>query len=229
MKRRTAAAALTALAILPLTACSNALTTTDELNYQIDQSLSELVIDARAGSIAIEVGDGPITVTEQHRYSRSKPATAHQVDGQTLRLTESGCRTAAGHCEVSYRIRMPKAMSGQINAKAGTVEVDGLAGDLHVATLAGSVEGHSLSSADVTVQTEAGETTLRFADAPRLVRASTSLGAVELRLPGSTAYAVDIQTTLGDSSVDVDQNPASAHRIEVRSKVGSVKIARLLP
>ena len=34
---------------------------------------------------------------------------------------------------------------------------------------------------------------------------------------------------LGESSVDVDQNPASAHRIEVRSKVGSVKIARLLP
>ena len=58
MNRRTAAAALTALAILPLAACSNAFTTTDELSYQIDQSPSALVIDARAGSIAIEVGDG---------------------------------------------------------------------------------------------------------------------------------------------------------------------------
>ena len=146
-----------------------------------------------------------------------------------MRLTESGCQDDRGHCVVSYRIRMPKAMSAQINAKAGTVRVDGSAGALHVATLAGSVEGHALSSPDVTVQTEAGETILRFADAPQLVRASTSLGAVELRLPGSTAYAVDVQTTLGESSVDVDQNPASAHRIEVRSKVGAVKIARLLP
>ena len=74
MRRRTVAAALTALGILPLTACSSALTTTDELSYQIDKSLSALVIDTRAGSIAIEVGVGPITVTEQHRYSRSKPA-----------------------------------------------------------------------------------------------------------------------------------------------------------
>jgi DUF4097 and DUF4098 domain-containing protein YvlB len=229
MNRRTAAAALTALAILPLSACSNALTTTDELSYQIEQPLSALVIDARAGSIAIEAGEGPITVTERHRYSGSKPASAHQVDGQTLRLTESGCRDGSGHCEVSFRIRMPKAMSTQINAKAGTVQVHGLAGDLRVATLAGSVEGHALSSADVTVHTEAGETTLRFADAPRLVRASTSLGAVELRLPGSTAYAVDVQTTVGGSSVEVDQDPTSAHRIEVRSKVGSVKVAPLLP
>ena len=70
------------------------------------------------------------------------------------------------------------------------MRVDGLAGNLYVATLAGSVEGHASCSADVTVQTEAGETTLRFADAPKLVRASTSLGAVELRLHGSTAYAV---------------------------------------
>ena len=101
MNRRTGAAALTALAIFPFTACSNALTTTDGLSYQIDQSLSALVIDARAGSIAIEVGYGPITVTEQHRYSRSKPATAHQVDGHTLRLTESGCRDDGGHCDVS--------------------------------------------------------------------------------------------------------------------------------
>jgi len=229
MNRRTAAAALTALAILPLTACSNALTATDELSYQIDQSLSALVIDARAGSIAIEVGDGPITVTEEHSYSRFKAATAHQVQGQTLRLTESGCRDDRGRCDVGYRIRLPKAMSAQINAQAGAVMVNGLAGDLDVATLAGSVEGRGLSSAEVSVRTEAGETSLAFAEAPALVRATTSLGAVELRLPGNAAYAVDVQTTVGDSSVDVDQNSASAHRIKIRSRVGSVKIARHLP
>lgn len=228
MKRRMAAA-MTALALLPLTACSDGLATTDQLSYQIDQSLSALVIDARAGNIAIEVGDGPITVTEEHSYSGSRPATAHQVEGQTLRLTESGCRDDGGRCDVGYRIRLPKAMSAQINARAGAVMVNGLAGDLHVATLAGSVEGRGLSSAEVSVTTEAGETNLAFAKAPALVRATTRLGAVELRLPGNAAYAVDVQTTVGDSSVDVDQNPASAHRIEVRSRVGSVKIARHLP
>ena len=227
MKRRTAAA-MTALALFPLTACSDGLATTDQLSYQIDQSLSALVIDARAGNIAIEVGDGPITVTEEHSYSGSRPATAHQVEGQTLRLTESGCRDD-GRCEVAYRIRLPKAMSAQINAQAGAVVVNGLAGNLHVATLAGSVEGRGLSSPEVSVRTEAGETTLAFAEAPNLVRATTRLGAVELRLPGGTAYAVDVQTKVGESSVDVDQNPASAHRIEVRSNVGSVKIARHLP
>ena len=67
MRRRTVAA-LTALGIVSITACSGASTTTDELIYQIDKPLNALVIDTRAGSIAIEVGVGPITVTEQHRY-----------------------------------------------------------------------------------------------------------------------------------------------------------------
>jgi hypothetical protein len=58
-------------------------------------------------------------------------------------------------------------MSAQINAQAGAVVVNGLAGDLHVATLAGSVEGRGLSSAEVSVRTEAGETTLR-SPRPRL-------------------------------------------------------------
>ena len=51
--------------------------------------------------------------------------------------------------------------------------------------------------------------------------------AVDLRLPGSTAYAVDVSTSVGPSSVRVDEDPASAHRIEVRTEMGAVSIGRL--
>ena len=148
MNRRAAAAALMVLAILPLTACSNAFTTTDELGKTRSTNRSTLVVDARAGSIAIEVGDGPINVTEQHRATpRSKPATAHQVDGHTLRLTESGCRDDGGHCDVSYRIRMPSAHVGadQCQGRHGASRRFGGAftpGEPQPA----SVEGHALSS-----------------------------------------------------------------------------------
>jgi hypothetical protein len=77
------------------------------------------------------------------------------------------------------------------------------------------------------IKTEAGAASLEFAKAPTLVRTTTSLGAVELRVPGSTAYAVDVHTGAGTSSVKVDQDPSSTHRIEVRTEVGAVKIEPL--
>ena len=53
MRLRTAAV-LTAVALLPLTACFGGPTTTDKLSYQVDQPLTALMIGARAASVAIE-------------------------------------------------------------------------------------------------------------------------------------------------------------------------------
>ena len=72
--------------------------------------------------------NGPVTVTEEHRYARTKPTTAHQVEGQTLRLTQSGCGDDETRCNVEYRIRMPAAISAEIIAEAGAVRVDNLSG-----------------------------------------------------------------------------------------------------
>ncbi len=221
------AAALTAVALLPLTACFAGPATTDELSYQIDQTVTALVIGARAASVAIAVGDGPVTVTEEHRYSSGKPTTAHQVEGQTLRLTESGCGDDDARCDVGYTIRVPKAMSVDITAQAGAVKLDGLAGNVRVTTEAGAVEGRRLTSDQVIIHTEAGAADLEFVEAPTLSQTTTSLGAVKIRLPGTTAYAVDVRTDVGASSVEVDRDPASAHQITVHTEVGGVQIERL--
>jgi hypothetical protein len=47
--------------------------------------------------------NGPVTVTEEHRYARTKPTTAHQVEGQTLRLIQSGCGDDEIRCNVDTR------------------------------------------------------------------------------------------------------------------------------
>lgn len=227
MSKRTAVA-LTAIGLLlPVAACSGSSSTTEKVDYQIAEPVTALAIGARAAAVRITTGDGPVTVTEEYRYSRGRPATAHQVDGTTLRLTESGCADDDARCEVRYRIRVPASMSVEITAQAGAVDVDGLAGTMHVSTQAGAVEGRALTSDEVTVRTEAGATSLEFAEAPGLVRTTTSMGAVELRVPRAETYAVDVHTGVGGGAVRVDQDPASAHRIEVRSEVGTVSVEPL--
>jgi DUF4097 and DUF4098 domain-containing protein YvlB len=118
-------------------------------------------------------------------------------------------------------------MSVDITAQAGAVKLDGLAGNLRVTTEAGAVEGRGLTSDQVIIDAEAGGTTLEFVQAPTLSQITTTLGGVNLRLPGSTAYAVDVETDVGASSVDVDRDPTSVHKITVHTEVGGVKIERL--
>jgi hypothetical protein len=227
LSRFLAVVALTAIGLLPNTACTGGATRTDQSSYRIDQPVTALVVDARAASVTIVAGDGPVTVTEKYHYSSGRPTTTHRVEGRALQLTESGCGDDDARCDVSYRIQMPGATSAEITARAGAVRLDGLAGDVHITTEAGAVEAHALSSDVVTIKTDAGAASLEFVEAPTLVRTTSSIGAVELRVPGSTAYAVEVHTEVGAVSVDVDKDPRSAHRIEVSTEVGGVKIDRL--
>lgn len=221
------AAALALVVLVSLSACSTGRPAREELTYVIDEPVTALVIGAQAASVAIVASDGPVTVTEEHHYSRGRPTTVHQVQGQTLRLTESGCDDDDARCHVGYTIRMPKGMSADITAQAGAVKIDGLAGVVHVATQAGAVEGRGLTSDEVVITTEAGAASLEFAQPPAMVHTTTSLGAISVRLPGTTSYAIDVRTEVGASTVDVDRDPSSAHRITAHTELGAVKIERL--
>ncbi|MET0417340.1 MAG: hypothetical protein ABW022_15110 [Actinoplanes sp.] len=227
MSRRTAAALAAVALLMSLTGCFGGDTTTDEIAYRIDESITALVIGARAASVDIVTADGPVAVTEEHRYSDNKPTTAHQVEGTTLRLTESGCGNDDVRCEVHYRIQLPAPTSVEITAQAGSVKLNGVAGKIQVTTEAASVEALALTSDAVTIKSEVGAASLEFTEAPTLVSATTSMGAVDLKVPGTTAYAVDVRGKVGAEKVRVEQDPASAHRIEVRTEVGAVQIEPL--
>jgi DUF4097 and DUF4098 domain-containing protein YvlB len=225
--RITAAAADLNTALTALAGCSDAggSTTTEEHSYEIAERIDALVVDARGAAVTIETGDGPVTVTETHRFSVEQPVTAHRVDGSTLRLTDSGCPNDNVHCSVAFRVRVPAATRAEITSQAGTVEVHGLTGNISVSTQAGAVEGRALGGDEVSISTQAGAATLEFVRAPSMVRASTEVGAVEVRLPGGTSYAVDVHTAAGASEVSVQHDPASTHKIDVRTSVGAVKVS----
>jgi len=227
MKVRTAAAATAVGLVLAAVSGCGGTTKTDEQTYQITEPIDALVVDARAAAVTIESGDGPVTVTETYHFADDKPSTSHRVDGSTLQLTDTGCRNDEVRCGVEFRVRLPAAARADITAQAGAVRVTGLMGDVAVTTQAGAVEGRALGGADVVISTQAGAANLEFARVPSTVRASTEVGAVELGLPSGTSYAVDVQTTVGSSDVSVQRDPASPHKVDVRTNVGAVKVRNL--
>ena len=196
----------------------------DRQSYQITERIDALVVDARAAAVTLEAGDGPVTVDEIYHSGRDRPTTSHRVDGSTLHLTETGCRDNSVRCDVEFRVRLPAAATADITSQAGAVQVAGLTGNLTVSTQAGAVQGSGLGGDQVRVSTKAGATTLAFTRAPSTVSASTEVGAVEVRVPSGTSYAVDVQSTVGPSDVSVQRDPASPHKIEVRTSVGAVRV-----
>jgi len=196
----------------------------DRQSYQITDRIDALVVDARAAAVTLEVGDGPVTVDEIYHSGSDRPTTSHRVDGSTLRLTETGCRDNSVRCDVEFRVHLPAAATADITSQAGAVQVAGLTGNLTVTTQAGAVQGSGLGGDQVRVSTKAGATTLAFTRAPSTVSASTEVGAVEVRVPSGTSYAVDVQSTVGPSDVSVQRDPASPHKIEVRTSVGAVRV-----
>ena len=222
--RRVAVSALAAVVLGSVAACSAGRTTTDAQSYEISEQVSALVVDAQAAAVTVEAGEGPVTVTEVYRYAADRPGTSHRLDGATLRLTDTGCQNDEGRCDVEFRVRVPGATTLTVTAKAGTVKVNGLTGNVTVTTEAGVVEANSLAGNEVTITTQAGATSLEFVEAPTLVKVSTQLGAVDVRLPSGTAYAVDVATELGASDVSVQRDAASAHRIQVKTEVGAIQV-----
>jgi hypothetical protein len=222
--RRVAVSALVAVMLGSMAACSAGRTTTDEQSYEISEQVSALVVDGQAAAVTVETGDGPVTVTEVYRYADDRPGTSHRLDGATLRLTDTGCQNDERRCDVEFRVRVPSATTVTVTAKAGAVKVNGLTGNVKVTTEAGVVEASGLAGDEVTITTQAGATSLEFVEAPKFVKVSTQLGAVDVRLPSGTAYAVDVATEVGTSDVSVQRDAASAHRIQVKTEVGAIRV-----
>ena len=65
--RRTAAcAAVSTLALMMLTSCVTEGSERTDSTYEVARSVTHLIVNAQAGSVVVEAGDGPISVTETY-------------------------------------------------------------------------------------------------------------------------------------------------------------------
>ncbi len=207
---------------IALAACGRA--RTDEQSYEVTEQVGSLVIEARAAAVTVEAGSGPLRVTETYHYTNDRPRTSHQVSGTELRLTETGCATDELRCAVEFNVKVPADTAVQITTQAGAVRLTDLTGDVTITTDAGAVDGNGLRGDRASVKTQAGATSLVFSEPPTALDASTEIGAISVKVPAGTAYAVDASTDAGRSEVSVQRDPSSPHKIMLHTKVGAIRV-----
>lgn len=192
--------------------------------------ISTVQVDTAVGQVTVEraVGDR-VEVDLRSEGSWRHPELSRQVDGDTLRL-RTDCPTWAwggwGGCRVHLRVSVPDGVALDLRSSTGRVRVDGVDGDVRARLDTGEVALSDLRSQTVDVASDTGRISADFATAPDEVTATTSTGAIDVRVPDDgTAYAVDASSDVGRASVDVPTDPSSSHRISARTDVGAVVVS----
>ncbi|WP_116199309.1 hypothetical protein [Amycolatopsis circi] len=138
------------------------------------------------------------------------------MTGSTLEL-DGAC---GNHCVVSYPVTLPDRTA--VTGKRGAGEFEaGKIGSLDLTMPAGRIAVQD-SAGPVKAATTVGEVDLALsAAAGATVR--TDVGAGALTVPGAD-YAVSAKTSVGERSGTLPDRPTGAHRIEIRSCAGQIRL-----
>ncbi|MGW0894619.1 DUF4097 family beta strand repeat-containing protein [Saccharopolyspora sp. NPDC002578] len=125
--------------------------------------------------------------------------------------------TAAGSVAISE-------VSGPVRVRgsSGGIELRDLDGDVDVTTGSGGIDGERLGGGSIVVGADTGTIDLELTG-PRVVRATTGTGGIELDVPDE-AYRVTADTGTGSRDVDVDTDPNSPRLLELSTGTGSIEV-----
>ncbi len=215
-------------------------------SYSVSAQLRTLVVNAHVGSVHVTGSDSAkISVAERISFRGTAPSTTHRAAAGTLTL-DSSC-PALETCTVGYDITVPRTMavrvtssvggislrslSGQVTAhtNAGGIDLGSVSGPVDATSHVGLISGKDVSSPRAVFRSSAGTIDVAFSAAPAAVTATSDVGSVTLRVPGSLPYNVTTNVGLGSTHVGVTRSPASPHAITAGTRTGSVTIEPVIP
>lgn len=210
-------------------------------NYSLSGPLRTLVVNAHVGSVHVTGSDSAkVSVAERVSFRGTAPTATHRAAAGTLTL-DSSC-PALETCTVGYDITVPRAMTVRVTSNVGEIRLRSLSGPVTAHTNAGNIDlgsvsgpveatghaglirGQDVSSPRAALHSSAGTIDVAFSAAPATVTATSVIGAVTLRVPGSVSYNVTTNTGVGRTQVGVTRSPASPHVITAGTWIGSVTI-----
>ncbi|MFD5539838.1 DUF4097 domain-containing protein [Streptomyces sp. NPDC127079] len=230
-------AALTALALGGLSACSVVDQKTFEDDAKVPQRITSIRLDSDNGGVRVEASAGVSTATVHRKvdYRGDKPSgTSFGVHDGVLTL--SGC---GRHCGVDYVVKVPAglpvtggtsngdvALTGvgpvDVHTDNGEIAVDGAKGPVKLRTSNGDVQVRGARGGDVDTETTNGEVTIRTA-APQNITARTTSGSVTVTAPPAD-YRISASDSHGDQKVGFRNDPSGRYRLDLSTTNGDLTV-----
>ncbi len=231
--------AVAGIGVAALSACDPKSASTFEDDASVSQKITSVRLDSGSGGVTLHGGKGAgkVSVHRSVEYKGDRPEKAtHRVEGGVLVL--GGC---GEDCAVNYTVELPAGLpvSGEtangpvslsevgavkVTTSSGTVDLDGVTGAVDVRTTNGGVKGRGLRGGSIAAQTTNGPIELTSAVAQD-VRAKTTNGDVKLTVPAGP-YKVAAHVSGGHKYIDVPDDSAGRHRLDLTASNGSVTVKR---
>jgi hypothetical protein len=192
--------------------------------YAVSAPVSTLVVSSGVGAVTITGSQrSTVSVTEQVQFSARPPAMTRTLAGKTLTL---GYRCPdESMCSASYDIQVPRGVAVRVSSGVGEIRLSSLAGTVTAKSGTGLISAAGLTSRTASFTTNLGEINAVFATAPTTVHATTNLGSINLRVPGTVSYDVNAPPgELGSAIITIPQSSSSRHVIDAVCNMGSLLI-----
>ncbi|MEZ4770797.1 MAG: hypothetical protein R2844_20575 [Caldilineales bacterium] len=193
--------------------------TTLSRSFEVDQP-AELVVDLDIGALEIATGeDGVVQVDATVKAFGISDAEAQaMLDNLQLTATQSGSQVRVtgkwrdanpfrGRSpQVDVRVVVPQRTDIAVDLGAGSVDVTGVEGNADIKADVGKVTLRDLSIPD-TMTVESGVAEVDFSgplNDGSQYRFTSDVGAIQLRLPADSRFAIDAASDLGAVIVDFD-------------------------
>ena len=192
--------------------------------YAVSAPVSTLVVSSGAGAVTITGSQrSTVAVTEQIQFSARPPALTRTLAGKTLTLGYQCPHESL--CAASYDILVPHGVAVRVTSGGGEIRLSSLAGAVTARSGAGLISAAGLTSRTASFTTDLGEINAVFAAAPVTVHATTNLGAINLLVPGTVSYDVNVPPGELDSAiVTIPRSSSSRHIIDATCNMGSLLI-----
>ncbi|OIK27616.1 DUF4097 family beta strand repeat-containing protein [Streptomyces malaysiense] len=232
-----AAAALAALTVGGLSACSILDQKSFEDDAKVSQKVTSIRLDSGNGDVKVEsaADASAVSVHRKVNYHGDKPsrATFHVDNGV---LTLSGC---GPDCAVDYDVKVPAGLpvtggtsNGDLTLNdAGAIDVHTSNGDIAVHDAAGAVKLRT-SNGDVHVQntkggaidtrTSNGTVTIRTAT-PGNIKAHTTSGDLTITVPPAK-YRISAHDTNGDKTLAFKDDPSGRYLLDLSTTNGNLTV-----
>ncbi|GAA0602794.1 hypothetical protein HPO96_19290 [Kribbella sandramycini] len=146
--------------------------------------------------------DDQVRVHIDGTYGAQRPRIDVRTAGGVLEI-EASCPDR--NCAVELTVEVP-ATKLQVQAEA-------------------SVTMRRLRTPDVSVDGRRGSLTMQFDEPPRQLSARAGEGAISLRVPSGTSYAIDAVAAEGTTDIQAANDPAAPHRLYLRTRYGSIEVS----
>jgi hypothetical protein len=182
----------------------------------------------RAGSVALIpalLGMAGCTSSSSSPGAGSSPGPASASPGLSVPGTHKATARYQITAPVSTVVIVSHVGNVTVTAGAGSVRLTGLAGSLTAKADVGLIKATGLTSASVSLTTRVGGISATFTAPPTAVRASATVGAITVHVPGTTSYKIAADARVGKTTVSAPQSASSGHTITATTDVGATVVA----